>query len=54
MTNYKLSSLFGLNKLQIIKTEELYADHDKFVDVLAGIFSISEYDANGWIKGHKD
>lgn len=54
MTNYKLSSLFGLNKLQIIKTEELYADHNKFVDVLAGIFSISEYDANGWIKGHKD
>ena len=54
MTNYKLSSLFGLNKLRIIKTEELYADHNKFVDVLAGIFSISEYDANGWIKGHKD
>lgn len=54
MTNYKLSSLFGLNKLQIIKTDELYADHDKFVDVLAGIFSISEYDANGWIRGHKD
>lgn len=54
MTNYKLSSLFGLNKLQIIKTEELYADHNKFVDVLAGIFSISEYDANDWIKGHND
>lgn len=54
MTNYKLSSLFGLNKLQIIKTDELYADHNKFVDVLADIFSISEYDANGWIKGHKD
>lgn len=54
MTSYKLSSLFGLNKLQIIKTDELYADHNKFVDVLADIFSISEYDANDWIKGHND
>ena len=54
MTNYKLSSLFGLNKLQIIKTDELYADHNKFEDVLADIFSISKYDANDWIKGHKD
>lgn len=54
MTNYKLSSLFGLNKLQIIKTDELYADHNKFEDVLADIFSISKYDANYWIKGYND
>ena len=54
MTNYKLSSLFGLNKLQIIKTEELYADHDKFVDVLTDIYSISKYDAMSWIKGYND
>ena len=54
MTNYKLSSLFGLNKLQIIKTDELYADHDKFVDVLTDIYSISKYDAMSWIKGYND
>jgi hypothetical protein len=54
MANYKLSSLFGLNKLQIIKTDELYADHDKFVDVLTDIYSISKYDAMSWIKGYND
>lgn len=54
MTNYKLSSLFGLNKLLIIKTDELYADHNKFTDVLVDIFSISKYDANFWIKGNND
>lgn len=54
MTSYKLSSLFGLNKLQIIKTDELYADHNKFEDVLVNIFTIFKSDAISWIKGYND
>ena len=54
MTNYNLSSLYGLNKLQIIKTDELYANKDKFINVLVKLFQITEDDAQKMINLDED